>query len=415
MSTLSGETSPPATGSLRARLPIPLVAAALSRLLVLAGAVVGATLTRRTALWQASDPHLLTLKLGSVGNVLAAGSVRWDSLHYLAVAEHGYDRASNTVFFPLYPLLIHVFAWVTRSDVVAGILVSAAAFALALVLLHRLASQELGRRAADATVLLLAFSPFSLFFTAVYTESLFLALCLGAFLLARRGLWGWASAAAAAATLTHIEGVLLIVPLAIFYWQDQREAFRPGRSPGHARRGAVRALPLLLPVLALAGFLFYLHGRGYGWLAPSSNERYYKHHFAGPVSGVVQGVSAGLSGLAHMLTGSTGGIASRDNTFQNVLYVVVLAICVATLAMAWKRLPKAYGIFSALYLLVCVSSPVAGAPLTSLDRYVLVVFPLWMVAGKWLADRRRLGAALAGSGVLLFIFALQFARWAFIG
>ena len=83
--------------------------------------------------------------------------------------------------------------------------------------LHQLAREELGDRAADASVLLLAFSPVSLFFTALYTESLFLALALGTFLLARSGRLGWACIAAAAATMTHIEGVFLIAPLAVFY------------------------------------------------------------------------------------------------------------------------------------------------------------------------------------------------------
>ncbi len=415
MSTLTRDTSRPLTGSLEARLPLPLpIAVALSRLLVLAGAVVEATLTHRSALWQANDPNHVTLRLGWLGNVLAGAGVRWDALHYLAVAEHGYAKGSNTVFFPLYPLLIHVFAWVTRSDVIAAVLVSTAAFAVALLLLHRLAREELGERAATATVLLLVFSPVSVFFTAIYTESLFLALCLATFLLARRQRWGWGSLAAAAATLTHIEGVLLIAPLAIFYWERRREAHQPETSPIPPLRAAIRTIPLLFPLVALAGFLVYLHSRGYGWLAPSSNERYYKHHFAGPISGVVQGVIAGVTGLAHMLAGS-GGVASGDDAIQNVVNLIVLAICVATLMMAWKHLPKAYSVFSALYLLICVSSPVASAPLTSLDRYVLVLFPLWMVAAKWLDSHRRLGSAVAGSGVLLFVFALQFARWAFIG
>ncbi|MGH2861966.1 MAG: mannosyltransferase family protein [Solirubrobacteraceae bacterium] len=388
------------------------MAVALSRVLVLAGAIVGATLTHRVGHWQLADPGHLTMKLGSLGNVLASAGVRWDSVHYLTIAEHGYNTASNTVFFPLYPLLIKVVTWVTSSYVISGLLVSVGSFAVSLLLLHRLVREELGDRAADATVLLLAFSPLSLFFTAIYTESLFLSLCLGAFLLARRGRWGWAGIAASAATLTHIEGVLLIAPLAIFYWQDQRAAFRPGRAA--ARRATVGALPLLIPMLALAGFLVYLHSRGYGWLAPSSNERYYTRHFVGPVLGVVQGVSAGIGGLAHMLAGG-GSSGARDDAFQNVVYLAVLAICLATLALAWRCLPKAYSVFSALCLLICVSSPVTGAPLNSLDRFVLVLFPLWMVAGKWLDEHRRLGAVLTGSGALLFVFALQFARWAFIG
>jgi Mannosyltransferase (PIG-V) len=420
MSTLTGNTTEPLAGARGRRLPLPLpLWAVASRLLVLAGAVVGAS-THRVASWQLADPLRLTLKLGSVGNVLASAGVRWDSLHYLAIAQHGYNTPSNTVFFPLYPLLIRTFAWVTSSYVVAGMLVSVAAFVVALLLLHQLAREELGDRVADATVLLLVFSPVSLFFTAIYTESLFLALSLATFLLARRGRLGWASVAAAGATLTHIEGLLLIAPLAIFYWHDQRETLRT-RQPSvpQARLAATRALPLFLPLFALAGFLSYLHSRGYGWLAPSTDERYYNHHFTGPVVGIVRGVSAGIGGLTHLLagivSGSPGSLISRQNAFENLIYLVVLAICAATLVVAWRRLPKAYSVYSGLCLLTCISSPVTGQPLTSLDRYVLVLFPLWMVAAKWLSERRLLRATLTFDAALLFVFSLQFARWAFIG
>jgi hypothetical protein len=415
MSTLTADSSGPVTDSHTSRwsLPLPLVVVA-SRLLVLAGAVVGTTV-HRVAGWQLADPQHLTLKLGSLGNVLAAAGVRWDSVHYLAIAAHGYNTPSNTVFFPLYPALIKAFSWLTGSYVLAGALISAVAFATALLLLYRLTRAELGDRAANATVLLLAFSPLSLFFTALYTESLFLALVLGVFLLARQRRFGWAGVAAAAATMTHVEGVLLIAPLAMFYWQERRPVLKRPSSLRQALGPAGDIASLLSPVIALCGFLIYLHSRGFGWLAPSTDERYYSHHFSGPITGVADGVSAGVSGLGHMITGSAGALTARQDAFENVVYLVVLVTSVTALVVAWRQLPKAYAVYSGLCLLVCVSSPVTAEPLTSLDRYVLVVFPLWMVAARWLSRRRLLRLTLAGSSTLLFVFALQFARWAFIG
>lgn len=420
MSTLAGgnsrRVSRPHWGGFSAPLP---AAALASRLLVLTAAVLGATLTHRVADWQHGDPQHLTLKLGALGNVLAAAAVRWDSVHYLAIAQHGYATAPNVPFFPLYPLIIRGLTPVTGSYVVSGIVVSACAFAAALTLLFQLVTDELGQRVATATVLLVAFSPVSLFFTAVYTESLFLAFSLGAFLLARRGRFGLAGLAAAGATLTHVEGVLLIAPLAILYWQDQRDWLRPRRSVAHARRLAVGAMPLLLPVAALAAFLLYLHSQGFGWLAPFSDERYYAHHFTGPVVGIAQGASAGVSGLAQivsgMVTGAPGGLASRQQAFLNFLSLVVLVICVVTLVIAWRRLPKAYAVYGALSLLTCVSSPVRGAPLTSLDRYALVLFPLWIAAAAWLDERRLMRPAVAFNMALMLVFSFEFARWVFIG
>lgn len=420
MSTLAGGNSKRISRPRWVGLAVPLPVAVLaSRLLVLAAAVLGATLTHRVADWQHGDTQHLTLKLGALGNVLAAAAVRWDSVHYLAIAQHGYRTPPNNPFFPLYPLMIRGLALITSSYVIGGVLVSACAFAAALVLLFHLVRDELGRRVADATVLLVAFSPLSVFFTAVYTESLFLALSLGCFLLARRGRFGLAGVTAAAAALTHVEGVLLIVPLALLYWQDRPTSARLIVRTARARSVAVGALPLLLPLPALAGFLLYLHSRGFGWLAPFSDERSYGHHFTGPVLGVVQGAGAGVSGLTQILsgivTGAPGGLASRQQAFLNFVALVVLAICIATLVVTWRRLPKAYAVYAALCLLACVSSPVAGRPLTSLDRYVLVIFPLWIAAAAWLDERALLRPVLVGCAVLMLVFSFEFARWTFLG
>ena len=78
------------------------------------------------------------------------------------------------------------------SDLIAGVLVSLVAFWVALILLHRLVSLELDRTLARVTVMLVAFCPMAYFFSAVYSESLFLALSVGCILQARMGRWAWA-------------------------------------------------------------------------------------------------------------------------------------------------------------------------------------------------------------------------------
>jgi hypothetical protein len=374
----------------------------LSRVVALAGGIVGATFEQRVSGWRAFDPHQLTLSLGSVGNVLAASSDRWDALHYIGIAEHGYRTAGDTVFFPLYPLLIHVVAWLTRSYVLAGVLISTGAFLVAMVLLHRLVSEELDAHSADATVVLLCFAPAAFFFTAIYTESLFLALSVGAFYLARRGKFGYACVAAAAATLTHAEGIVLIAPLAAIYLQSRgtRDA-----------RGVIslRAAPLLLPPLALFALLAYLHSRGFGWLAPISNESTYKVQTVGPLTTAARAVSAGIGGLLNALSGHRGsGSGPLD-----FVYLVEAVISLAALGLAWRRLPKVYVLYSALFLLACTGGPVVGLPLRGFDRYSLMLFPLWAAAAQWLSRRGLLRAAVATEAVLLFFYASQFAHWSY--
>ncbi|MFP5307563.1 MAG: mannosyltransferase family protein, partial [Gammaproteobacteria bacterium] len=79
--------------------------------------------------------------------------MQWDSLHYLAVAEHGYtsegERRFFIVFFPLFPLLIRVVSAVTADYHHAALVVSTVASVGAGVLLYRLTRLELGEQVAE--------------------------------------------------------------------------------------------------------------------------------------------------------------------------------------------------------------------------------------------------------------------------
>ncbi len=401
----------------RARVSVPTatwIAVLCSRVLVVASAAAGSLFAQRHVDSIAFDPTGFSRGLGRVGNALAASTDRWDAVHYLQIAQHGYSTAVDTAYFPLYPLLIHVVGWFTRSYVAAGVLVSTAAFAVALELLYRLAREELDARAANAVVLLLAFAPLSLFFTAVYTESLFLALSVATFFLARSDRLLWASLAAAAASLTHIQGVLLLVPLAFYWWERQ----------GNPRqlRALIRwqAAPLLLPFAALACLCVYLHLQGFGWIAPISNETNpaWHHQFVGPVIGAWLAIEVGASGLWQTLHGApafpqTGSFALTYPA-QNLVYLLVLVVCAVSLLETWRRLPKIYALYSGLYLIVLISSPLKGTPLGSFDRYALMLFPLWIGAAAWLRERRLLLPVIEVGAALLLFYSFQFGRWLFV-
>lgn len=384
----------------------PLRALLVSRLIVLAAGLAGALLVPRRLAWWFFDPTEITERLGAVGNVLAAPAVRWDSIHYLSIAQHGYATAPATAFYPLYPLLVRASGVLLGSDVVAGVLVSLAALAVALVLLHRLTALELGRRAADVTVMLLAFAPLSLFFSAVYTESLFLALSVGSVYAARRGRWKLACGLGGLAAATRVTGVGLVVPLAIMHLREQR--------------GIARGAAWLLAVpTGLFAYLGFLAARGYGFLAPFAQQLGddHGHRMAGPPDTLISAVRAAAGGLRSLAT-QPAYLPSIGGPFtigaESILLLIVLGIALVALVAAFRRLPAAYGAYALAVVLVCTWSPVAGQPLKSLDRYTLTIFPLWMAAGAWVAERRLTRIVVLVSAALLAFWTFQFATWAWV-
>ena len=398
------DTAMPGLERVAARLRVVPGAFVVSRLIVLAAGSAGALIATRVPGWMSIDPARASSGMGSVGNVFAAAAVRWDANAYTGIAAHGYTTKISTTFFPFYPLLIRAVGWALGSYVLAGILISLVAFGVALVLLHRLTELELGSTAADAAVLLLAFAPVSFFFSAIYTESLFLALALGAVYAARQDRIAVASVLAALASVTRVTGVLLVVPIALF-------ALRDGRRP------TPRLSWLLLAPAALLGFLGYLASRGYGWLAPSHNQ--VAHRLAaGPLTTIVLGLRDAGRGVSDLVSGvkpySPTLVGPFTPHFESIILLVVLVLASCMLVVAFRRLPLAYGVFAVLALLVSIFSETKIQPLLGLDRYALTIFPLWMAAGSWVSERRTVRPLVVIGAVLLAFYAYEFTTWAFI-
>ena len=89
----------------------------------------------------------------------------------------------------------------------------------------------------------MALFPFSAAFSMAYAESLFMVLMLGAFLAVERRRVLLAGVLLALATLTRLQGLALIVPLAWILWEQ---------AGGRGRSSSWAAL-LLGPLAALGG------------------------------------------------------------------------------------------------------------------------------------------------------------------
>jgi mannosyltransferase PIG-V len=387
----------------------------VSRALVWA-AGVGAVLTvGRSPRWVEFDPAGLTAPFGPAGDVLVAPAARWDSVWYLAIALGGYgEEATRTAFFPLYPLLVRVVgapgalvADDLAAYLLAGIAVSLAAFAAGLYVVHRLTALELGEDVARTTVWLVALFPTAFAFSAVYTESLFLALSAGSLYAARLGRWRIAALAGLAAAATRSTGVLLVVPLALVWWQGDRE---------------VRRLLWIAAVPAgLAAYLAYLGlATGDPWAPFEVQDAWYRE-LAGPLGGAWDGATAAWDGLRQLASGSREPvyfeIAAGDPfvvAAHNVGNFAFLAFALVALVGAFRRLALPYASWALLCVAVPVSYPVAPEPLASLPRYLAVAFPLHMWLALWARRHGWERWVMAASALGLVALTVPFAAWEWV-
>jgi hypothetical protein len=399
-----------------------------SRSVVFASGVLAVLFFGRASGTGAFDPARLTAPFGYLGNLLVAPFARWDSVWYLAIAHGGYGHeAARTAFFPLYPLVLRGIGVVIGSDLIAGVLVSLVAFAVSLQLLHRLVSLEFGDESARATVLLLAFCPMAYFFSAVYSESLFMALSLGCVLAARRGRWAWAGVLGGLGAAARNTGITLMVPIVLLFLYGPR-ADRPRVA---TRTGWRRALPchpvapalgwaLLVPA-GLGVYVGYLALKTGDGLAPFHAQQVWYRHFAGPFGGVWSGAVAAWDGLRQLVHGPPPPIyftkAGGDPLMvagQNVMLFGFLVLGAVAVVGAFRRLPVAYAGYALVALALPLSYPVSPQPLASLPRYEVVLFPLFMWGALWLRRHRLTEVGVGAFAVLLGLFTAEFATWRFV-
>lgn len=99
--------------------------------------------------------------------------IRWDAIFFYRISRDGYMTDSMTAFFPLYPMLIRMLFYCGVPIVAAGAIISNLSFLVSAVLLYALTERYLGKDRAQKACFLFCFSPCSILYSTLYTESIF--------------------------------------------------------------------------------------------------------------------------------------------------------------------------------------------------------------------------------------------------
>jgi hypothetical protein len=357
------------------------------------------------------DDPSLTHDLGAATDVWA----RWDSVWFLRIAEYGYDQASPagaaTAFFPLYPASIHLLGNALFGHyVLAGILVSLTASLVAFYLLHLVAEERLGVDGARRAVLYLAVFPLTFLLMAVYSEALFLALSLGAFVLADRRRWAGAWALAGLALLTRAAGAALVPALLLVAWRSKD------------RRRALGTFPIALALASL--YPIYLWREFGDPLAFARAQDLWHRHLsaAGPLGGLWEGLRASWAGLEQLVSGSHthrywSAVEDVDPLRVGLLNLASFAFLILftwLTVIAWRRFGAPYGLFCALSVALPLCTPSSEWPLQSLPRLGLAVFPFFLALAVVGGRPRVHTAILTISALLLGVALTQWALWQWV-
>ena len=326
------------------------------------------------------------------GRSLADMIDQWDVEHFTNLALHGYlGRPDGTLmaFFPGLSLLLRLGLELGIPVYVSGVVISAVCSYLAAIALARLG----GPLAAVAWL----FAPTAVFTMVPYTEALFCAAAFWAWERARRDHWAAAALLASVACTVRVSGLFLVGALAVLAltgtggWRDRKSWRDKGR----------RLLWLLLPTAVLVAFVCYLYSLTGSWTA----------WYTAQETGWARTMTLPWQSLQHTLAAIH---PNPDHPLWPPVFVAeIVSMGIGVLVVVWCLAKRLWA--EASWVGVQVLAFSLSYWFMSVNRAILLWFPLWMMIGE-LAGRRperpvarlvhrdAVGLALAGSITVMLIW-----------
>ena len=335
---------------------------------------------------------------------------RWDTGWYLSIATEGYqyyrgaapDFQQNIAFFPAFPMSMrYLSVLLGRQTLWTGVGISIVSFYLALTYFLRLSRDLLkDEEKAVTAVTLLAAYPFAVFFSAAYTEGLFLLTLMGAVYhfhknqLVRAAIWGLLCG------LTRPNGSLLSIVLALMAVSPMWDAVRlrpilpPPQGWGTIVRRLLAAGSPGFGMLAFSAFIYRLTGNPFMWTIQNAAW--------GRVYRSLDSIVSDRFGFI-----AANGLYSYASTQTlDLFYSLAIVLALAAVWPVYRR----FGLPFAVFILITIVPPMSAGGLLSMGRVTSVLFPVFLWLGAAVPARHRV-AWTCLFGVLQGFVAVMFFTW----
>jgi hypothetical protein len=302
-----------------------------------------------------------------LGSKLLSVWAHFDGVHYLTIIFNGYHAAALIqAFFPLYPLVIKILSGLSINILFLCIDFSTLSFFVSLILLVKLAKKISPNASQIKIVLLLLLFPTSFFFTSFYSEGLFLMLILASFLALEKKAFALAGLLGALSSATRLTGIFLVPAFVYVWWKDFHHL---GLKMITHPKSLTRLFWSLIPALGLGAYMLYL-----------------AQNFSDPLLFVhVQDKFGALRETDRIILIYQVFFRYVKMLFTvyplSLTYVTVLFEFGAGLLglmgtiLVYKFLPRQYF----FYTLFSYITPTLTGTFSSMPRYLLTMFPIFMV------------------------------------
>jgi len=308
-----------------------------------------------TNIWNYIKPYFPVL------NPLLFPWANFDGVHYLSIAGQGYTN--NGRFFPLYSLLIKMGTLIFGSPPAFGtiyfftaLFISNLSLFLSLIIFYKLLRLDYSEKISLYSLMFLLLFPTSFFLGSIYSESIFLLVCLLSLYFSRKEQWLLSGIFGLFASLTRIIGIVIFPILLIEFFKTKQKKLN-------------HLISLFLAPLGLISYAIF------NWIEWGDPLKFLK----------LQGeLNNGRSTTAFIFPLQTIyryiKMIFSVSPSQFEWWIVLLELCTFIFACSlifimWKkRIRFSYIIFTLLGLFI----PVFSGTMSGLPRYILPLFPLFI-------------------------------------
>lgn len=191
---------------------------------------------------------------------------KWDCKWYLTIINNGYDDAvrttpkiwkglANWAFFPLYPTIV---ALVSKSlhvgPILTGVVLNQLFILVAAIFFYKLLRLNFDDINSRFGVALLIFSPFSIYFSSLYTEGLYILLSIMGFYFLRTNRIIVGAIFGGLLSATRPVGIMFTAPIIVNYLRSRTTLFKA-------------IVAIIIASSGLIAFMFFLHNKTGDFLA----------------------------------------------------------------------------------------------------------------------------------------------------
>ncbi|MEN8252835.1 MAG: hypothetical protein ABFQ62_00440 [Patescibacteria group bacterium] len=318
----------------------------------------------------------------------------FDGVHYLTIVREGYfGTGLIQAFFPLFPILVKLISLLVTSKVLAGLIISNLFLFLFFYIWFIFAKEEWGKKIAHLSLFTIMLFPTSFFMGSLYTESLFLFLITSSFFSAKRKNWALAGVFAALASATRVVGILLVPSLLI---ELLNQNYQKRIIPSLVNILKTKKKEMLWIFSGSLGLVIYMLYLNYKFYDPLYFFHVQSEFGGGRQESLILYPQVVFRYIKILLT-------YRPINLSYYAYVqefLISTLGLIALIFSYKYVRKSFLFFALAAFFV----PTLTGTFSSMPRYILVSFPIFIYLAKLLEKKTKLKILYFSISTLLLIF-----------